>query len=139
MRVFVAAVFATRTQMVRHRAVAALAHFLQRGINGVVGGVAFGATGHINSRMCQRDTHFRHTQYFRGAESRLRNHQGGGLRQAHVFAGANKNTAGNKARVLAAFQHTRQPIHGGVRVGAAHGFDKGGNNIVMFVAFFIII
>jgi len=57
---------------------------------------------------------------------------------AHVLAGEDDDAPQQEARVLAALQHARQPIHGGVRVGAAHRFLVGGDDIVMFVALAVV-
>ena len=57
---------------------------------------------------------------------------------ADVFRTENRHTAENETRVFACIDHLGQPVECGVRIGAAHGFDEGGNCVEMAVAFTII-
>jgi len=43
------------------------------------------------------------------------------------------NSPGDEARVFASVNHFREPIHSGVRIAAAHRFDKSGDGVVMRV------
>ena len=45
--------------------------------------------------------------------------------------GADDQAAGNEADVLTGVEHVGQPVEGGVRVAAAHGFDEGGDGVVV--------
>ena len=58
--------------------------------------------------------------------------------QADIFAGQDDQAAQDEARVLAGVQHLRQPVQGGVGVGAAHRLDEGGDGVVMGVAVFVV-
>ena len=47
---------------------------------------------------------------------------------------ADHDAPGDEARVLAGFQHPRQPVDRRVRIAAAHALDEGAGHVVMRVA-----
>ena len=55
-----------------------------------------------------------------------------------ILACQDDQTPDNKARVFACIDHLCQPVQRRVGVTAAHGFDKGGNGIVMSVTVLVI-
>ena len=67
-------------------------------------------------------------------------HRGHGQRQglrvgvADVFAGEDHDPPGQKAHVLARFEHPRQPVDGRVGIAAAHALDQRAGRVVMRVA-----
>ena len=58
--------------------------------------------------------------------------------EANVFGGENDHSSRDKFRIFAGIYHSSEIIESGVGVGAAHGFNKGGNCVVMMIAFLIV-
>jgi hypothetical protein len=48
------------------------------------------------------------------------------------------DAAGDETGVLARMDHFGEPVEGGVGVAAAHGFDEGGDGVVMGIAVGVI-
>ena len=64
--------------------------------------------------------------------------QRAGVGQADILAGKADHTAGHIQRVFARFQHARQPVDGRIRVGVAHRLVQRRDQIIMFLALFVI-
>ena len=50
----------------------------------------------------------------------------------------NHHSSCDKGDAFPGIQHSRQIIHGGIRIRSAHAFDKSGNRIIVIVPGFII-
>ena len=108
-----------------------IAHVIHGGIDAHVGGIALGGRRQVNRSMRQRNACFRHADHFRRARRVQSYAQGVGIRQPYILRRGDDQPSSYKADILPGFQHHTQPIQGGVRVRAAHGFDESGNRIVM--------
>jgi hypothetical protein len=68
----------------------------------------------------------------------VREHESHRVGEADIFRRANHDAARDEARVFAGVNHLRQPVERGVGIAAAHGFDEGGNGVVVRVAIAVI-
>ena len=88
--------------------------------------------------MSKNETRFWHTNAFDGLKA------GGGEGKSaiacepDVFGSKNDHSSGDKLGVFAGFDHAGEVVESGISVGAAEGFNKGRNSIVVQVAFFIV-
>ena len=71
-------------------------------------------------------------------ERRVGQQQRVGIGQADVFRRADHEAAGDKLRLLAALNHTRQPVERGVGVAAAYAFDESRDNVVVHLALLVV-
>ena len=105
---------------------------------GDVAGVGFRRKREINHRFRQMNAAFRHSDEVArliGSDGDLKRF---GVCKTHVLACKAGHAAGDVEGVFARFQHARQPIDGGVRVGVAHGLVQGGDDVVVFLARLVI-
>ena len=65
--------------------------------------------------------------------------QRGGIGVAHVFAGQDHQPPGEKADILAPFEHPRQPIQGRVGIAAANALDQRADAVVVRIAVPIVL
>src|SRR5258706_4493218 len=98
-------------------------------------GVALGGGSHVDSSLAQGELGFGHADFFDDVEGGGGDDDGVGVGVADVFAGEDGDAAGDEARVLAGFEHARDPIDGGVRVAAAPGFDERAGGALVLVAY----
>ncbi len=105
--------------------------------DGEVAGVAFGGCGEVGGGLCEGDAGFGHADVFDGLHGGDGDGEAAGVGVADVFGGGDDEAAGDEAGVFAAFEHAGEPVDGGVGVGAADGFDVGGDGVV--VAFFVFV
>ncbi len=68
----------------------------------------------------------------------VREEERGRVRETDVFGGESDESARDVERVLAALEHAREPVDGGVRVAAAHGFVECGDDVVVLLAGFVV-
>ena len=64
--------------------------------------------------------------------------QRAGVGKPHVFAGKARHSARDVEGVFARLEHTRQPIYRGIRVGVAHRFVQGRDDVVVFLARLVV-
>jgi len=55
-------------------------------------------------------------------------------RQTNVFTGTDNQSSSNEKRILAAFNHTSQPVDGGIVIGTADRLVQGRYTVVMFLS-----
>src|SRR5712692_6282410 len=54
--------------------------------------------------------------------------------ESDVFGRRDDQAARDEQWILAGLQHPRQPVHGSIRIAAAHAFDQRGDDVVVLVA-----
>lgn len=108
------------------------------GVPSIGGGARFFGKGEGDGGVCENETGFGHTDAFDGLETSGGEGQGTVSGKADVFGGKNDHTSGDKLRIFASFNHPRKVVKSGVDVRATQRFNKGGNGIVMVIAFFVV-
>ena len=101
--------------------------------------VAFWGAGHIGNSLGENNLRFRHTYP-------LNSLCGSGsytdclrISVSNILGCQYHDSSGNKFDVLPCIEHFSQIVYSCIRVGAAHTFYKGRNNIIVIVAFFVIL
>src|SRR5262249_38265693 len=89
-------------------------------------------------RLCQRETPFWETNAVKRFGTSHSYWHGLRVGEPHVLTGEDEHTTEEKARVFASVDHFGEPVHGGIRMRAAQGFNEGGDGIVVIVALFVI-
>ena len=100
--------------------------------------VRFRRHGEIDDRLGQMHRTFRHSDKVTSLIRRHRNLQRTRIGKTYIFTGKARHAPRNVKRILARFQHTRQPINGRVGIGIPHRFVQRGNQIVMLLSLFIV-
>ncbi len=126
---FVVSVF----EVLRDGQGAAAADVFERGVDGEVGAVAFVGGGDVDGGFGNRDARFGPTDEFSSLMGGHGEDEGHGIGEADVFGGADEHASGDEAWVFTGMNHFGEPIEGGVGIAAPHGFDEGGNGVVMGV------
>jgi len=125
-------------QVVGHLEGAALAHVVERGLDGEVGGVALGGGGDEGHGLGERDLGLGHAHELGDLERRVGHDERVGVGVAHVLGGADDHAARDEAGVLACVEHLGHPVERGVGVGAAHGLDEGRGGVVVGVVVAVV-
>ena len=84
-----------------------------------------GRGGQVHDRLGDGELSLRGAEPLVGLPGRQRYLQGPGVGHSHVLAGEAHEPSHHVQRILATAQHPRQPVQGGVRVGAAHRLVEG--------------
>ena len=110
--------------MQRHLADKPRVHVGERRVDGVVAGVVFGRGGDGERRFGKNDARFGHADHghcLRRGYGDLQDLRGG---HADFLGCGDHDASCDEARVFPRAQHAGQIMHGGVRIGASHGFDE---------------
>ena len=133
-----------------HKASGGIAHMERHGIGlgfvdvvedfavGGVDGVGFGCERKVDGGFGEGEVAFGRTEEIEGVFGRERHGQGVGVGKPDVFAGHAHHAAREVERIFAGFDHAREPIEGGVRIGVAHGFVERGDEIEMLFPGFVV-
>src|SRR5256884_377612 len=133
-----------------HKASGGIAHMERHGIGlgfvdvvedfavGGVDGVGFGCERKVDGGFGEGEVAFGRTEEIEGVFGRERHGQGVGVGRPDVFAGHAHHAAREVERIFAGFDHAREPIEGGVRIGVAHGFVERGDEIEMLFPGFVV-
>ena len=122
----------------RHRQGAALAHLGQGCIDRDIGGVGFRRGGQVGDRLGQRDAPLGQADDVQRLLGGHRDLQGARVGVADVLGGEDDHAPGDEQRILAGLEHPRQPVDGGVGVGAAQTLDEGGDDVVVLFAALVV-
>lgn len=107
-------------------------------VDGGVGGVGFGGGGEVDGGVGEGDAGLGHADEVDGVEGVGGDVEGVGVGEADVFGGGDDEAAGDEAWVFSGVEHFGEPVEGGVGVGAADGFDEGGDGVVVGVAVAVV-
>ena len=118
--------------------VAGLPHQFECIVDGHIGRVALGTGGEVDGRLRQRDASFGPAHFHDGIETGVGQQQCVGVCQPDILGGGDNETAGYESRVFTALYHACQPVDGSVRVAAADGLDKGGDDVVVHLPVFVV-
>ncbi len=102
------------------------------------GRVGFGRGGQVKRGFDDGIDALRQADVIKGLGGRVGDDQAHGVTQADIFTGQDDQAAQDEARVFAGIEHLRQPVQGGIGVGAAHRLDEGRDGVVVGVAIFVI-
>ncbi len=102
------------------------------------GGIGFGRGGQVEGGFDDRINAFRQADEGKGLHGRGRHYDPHRVGQADILPGQDDQAAQDEARVFPGVQHFRQPVQGGVRVGAAHRFDEGADRVVMGIPILVV-
>ena len=100
--------------------------------------VGFRRKRQINHRFRQMNAAFGHSDKVTrliGGDGDL---QRSGVGKPYVLAGESRNATCDIERIFPRLEHACEPVDRGVRVGIAHGLVKCGNDVVVFLARFIV-
>ena len=122
----------------RHGQIAGLTHGGQGGVDGHVGRVALGRGGKIYGALGQRDASFGHADLADHIECGVGQQQRVGVGEADILSRHDDQTTGDELRVLAPFDHSRQPVDGAVGVGAADALDEGRDDVVVHLSLLVV-
>ena len=64
--------------------------------------------------------------------------QGGRVRGSDVLGGDDDQAPGDEPGVLPSFEHPREVMQRGIRIGATHGLDKRAGDVVVLVAVAVV-
>ena len=81
---------------------------------------------------------FRHPEEVARLIGREGDLEGAAVREADVLAREADQPPRDVERVLARLEHAREPVDGGVGVAVAHRLVQGGNEIIVFLAVFVV-
>src|SRR2546421_8272528 len=118
-------------EVLGHGEGAPLADVFECGFDRQVAGVGFWGGCHVNGGLAEGYARFGHADFFDDVESGGGDGKGARVGVADVLGGEDRDAPRDETRVFAGFEHPRDPVDGGVGVGAAHGFDEGGGGIVV--------
>ena len=102
-------------------------------------GIRLGSGGNVGDRLRECQLAFGQADKLACLQCGRSDHQGLRIGVAHILRGADDDSPGNEARVLAGFQHACQPVDGRVRVAAAHALNEGAGQVVVRVAGRVVI
>lgn len=88
--------------------------------------------------MGEVDATFGHSDKVAGLEGGDADFEGSAICHADIFAGEAGDSAGDVEWIFTCFEHTGKPIDGGLHIAITHGFVKGGDDIIVFLAVFIV-
>ena len=100
--------------------------------------VGFGRGGEVEGGFHDGIHPLGHPDKLESLHRRGSDHQPQRVRQPDVLARQNHQAAQDEPRVFPGVKHLRQPVEGGIRVGAAHGLDEGADRVVVGVAVLVV-
>ncbi|MFM1943063.1 MAG: hypothetical protein RI897_2045 [Verrucomicrobiota bacterium] len=121
------------TQVIRDGLGRVFADFVEGCIDGFDDAVAFGGGGYVEGGLSDGYTGFGPADEFGGLEGGGGEDEGGGVGEADVFCCVYDDAAGDESGIFAGVDHFGEPVEGGIWVASAHGFDEGGDCIVVGV------
>ena len=124
-------------QLTRNRAGIAAADVLHGGVDRHIGGVGLRRVADQDHRVRQRDPRFRQADRLGDIDAGFHDRDQLRIGEPDVLAGADHQSAAGRGQV-AGFEKPAEIVNGGVGIGAAHTFLKGGNDIVMLVAVLVV-
>jgi hypothetical protein len=62
-----------------------------------------------------------------------------GIGVADIFGGKDNHATGNEKGIFPGLKHSHHPVEGGIRITAAKTFDKGRDDVVVFIAGLIVL
>ena len=124
--------------MQRHR----LGNFRCRGLGRVeicpIDGIALRRDRHVDRGLRQRGVPFRHAHEVHRVLCGDRDRQRLRIRVADVLRRESHQPARDVERILAGFEHARQPVDGGVGIAVAHGLVQRGDQVVVLFAGLVV-
>ncbi len=107
--------------------------------DGLRRGVGLWRRRDVLRRLGEDDLGLRPADALGGKGCRHRNLYGLGIRIAHVLTGADHDPPCDEHRVLSRPDHAGKVVDGGIRIGAAHALDKGGDRVVVAVPGLVVV
>ena len=101
-------------------------------------GVRFWRAGNVDSGFSQGKPALGPAYEMNGLHCRIGYDQSHRIGSTDILSRANDYAPRDEFRIFASLAHTGQPMQSSVRIRAAHGFDKGRNDVIMPVAVFIV-
>ncbi len=111
---------------------------VESGVPGVGGITVFLGEGESDGSVGENESRFGHADAFDGLKAGGGETQGAISGEADVLRSEDDHAASDELRVFAGDNHASEVVEGSVDVRTAHGFDEGGNVVVVVVAFFVI-
>ena len=119
------------SQIRRNRQIPLFPNHFVSGHNGLYTGIGLLGGSHIGTGLGQNDLGLRHTDSLHRKAGAGSQNQGLRIRISHILRRTNHDSSGDKTNILSGLQHFRKIIHRRLRIRSPHGFDKGGNGVVM--------
>ena len=104
------------------------------GIDGDVGGVGFWSAGEEGDGLGEVDAAFGHTDGFDGLPCGDSEREGLWFGVADIFGGGDDESSGDEAGIFAGFEHSCEPVEGGIGIASADAFDERAGDVVVFIA-----
>ena len=120
--------------MLRDRQRAAVLHIGGGPAEGGGRAAALGRGRHEQRRVGERQFTLRQADARHQLVARRRHLHRPVIGESDVLAGEDRDPAGDEPRILAGLEHEREPVHGRVRVAAAHRLDECAGGVVVGVA-----
>src|SRR5690242_7637183 len=94
--------------------------------DGSGGGIALCTGCKIDGALRKNKTGLRITYLVYRVKRGIGHNERGRISITYIFTGEYQHPTGDEFYIFASLDHPRQPVHGSVRIAAAHGFDKCG-------------
>jgi len=125
-------------QRLRRAHVPVFAHVRGRLLQRDVRRVRLRGAGKIDRRLREVQPRFRQADVLDGVRRRDRDQQRARVRVADVLGGEHDHPPRDVAGVLAALEHRREVVHGGIGIRAAHRLDEGADEVVVLAAALVV-